>query len=135
MTRLTDRVALPTEADVVIDLMLGPTGDHSLEELELAWEAYGAGLREDGVGRCFRVWGWWRFDVGEEKPDGHDAQCIRLAELGLLTAEERSTIAEDAECCREFLRKGGSFYHGSDVGAQCRIDLHEAVEQALERNS
>jgi hypothetical protein len=63
------------------------------EELRLAWEAHGHNWRNDGVGRGWRCWGHWHFDLGDD-PREHDDRPVRLAELGLLTDSERATIAE-----------------------------------------
>jgi hypothetical protein len=42
-----------------------------------------------------RPWAYWAFDIGEPRPSG-DAETIRLAELGLLTDQEREVIARRA---------------------------------------
>jgi hypothetical protein len=133
VTRFAGRVAVPAqEVDVVLDLLLGPTSGYTLEELRLAWEACD-GYRDTGVGRGWRPWGCWKFEIGEDPPEDRDREPIRLAVLGLLTEEEQSKLSADADRARAFLAEGGPFYYRSDEGARRTIELCEAVERALER--
>ena len=127
---MTNRVTPPDEVGVALDLLLEPSGEYSLEELEAAWEAFGHRHANAGVGRGWRSWGYWRFEIGEDPPEDRLQQPVRLAELGELTDEERAKLAEDAQRSCEFLAKGPPFYHGADRGAQEKLDLWERVQRA-----
>jgi hypothetical protein len=76
------------------------------EELRAAWAAdrdeimrsYLAGDRLTArAGR--RPWPFWRFDLGEDQPEGDD-EPIRLAELGLLSSEELAVLKRWADEAR-----------------------------------
>ena len=132
LTRVAEnRVPVPPEAEIGLDLLLGPLGGYTEDQYRAASNAYPR-VHEEGVGKGWRSWAYWRFRLGEEPPDDRRRESIRLAELGELTPEEIAEIAVDAERCREFLAEGGPFYHGSEHGARERVELYEAVERALE---
>ena len=44
-----------------------------------------------------RFWGYWKFDLGIEPPATRLERVLELDRRGLLTDEERSRIASDAE--------------------------------------
>jgi hypothetical protein len=90
VTRIKTReVAPPYEAGPVISLIVGPPGPYTEEELRLAWRAYKPRFapRRDGT----RPWAFWKFELGEDRPDDQPA---RLAELGLLRDDEVVKIAD-----------------------------------------
>jgi hypothetical protein len=137
MTRIRPGLGIPPrESGVTLDLIVGPTeGELTVEQLELAWEAYGAEVMRDcsGVGLPgTRPWGYWRFELREDRPDG-DGEPIRLAELGLLRDEEIAAIAERANVGRT--RIGTTAEHISGDGRYrpdvLAVELHEAVKRAL----
>ena len=84
VTRIVGRRCPPYAVDVVLALIVGPAGcDYTEDELRLAWESYGGPdfNRRNGS----RPWAYWKFEVGEERPEDERA---RLAELGLLRDDE-----------------------------------------------
>jgi hypothetical protein len=137
VTRIIRGVTIPPNSiGVTIDLILGPH-EFTEEQLELAWEAYGEEMmRNNNAGRGLpgtRPWADWRFDLGEDPPDGDDA-AIRLAELGLLRDDEIAAIAERANEARR--RIGTAAEHYGGIGGTYRpdrdaVELHEAVKRAL----
>lgn len=74
MTRLTDRAVPELDVDIMLDLILGPTRCTE-QELRLAWHAYRGefGSGDCGPPRCAcRMWAYWKFEIGEERPEGED---------------------------------------------------------------
>ena len=116
-------------------MILRPTGEFTDEQLELAWEAYGEELMQHNrAGRSLpghRPWAYWKFELGEDPPDGDDA-AIRLAELGLLRDDEIARIAERANEGRP--RIGTTAEHVSGDGSYrpdvLAVELHEVVREA-----
>lgn len=77
--------------------------------------------------------GLWRFEanrpeLNENYPEGVGV----LAQMGDLTDDELTKLAEDAVRAREFLSKP-PFYHGGDQGARQSVEAQEAAERTLER--
>jgi hypothetical protein len=126
----------PDDIAVTLNLILRPTGEFTEEQLKLAWAAYGEELMQHNcAGRSLpghRPWAYWKFELGEDPPDGDDA-AIRLAELGLLRDDEIARIAERANEGRP--RIGTTVEHISGDGSYrpdvLAIELHEAVKRAL----
>jgi hypothetical protein len=135
VTRIIRGVTVPPNSvGVTIDLILGPH-EFTEEQLELAWAAYGEEMmRNCNAGRGLpgtRPWAYWRFELGEDPPDGDDA-AIRLAELGLLRDDEIAAIAERANEARPRIGTTAEHY-GPDYRPDRRaVELHEAVKRALE---
>jgi hypothetical protein len=77
-----------------------------------------------------RPWAYWKFELGENEPDGDDA-AIRLAELGLLRDDEIAAITERANEAR--MRIGTpAEHHGPNYWPdRDAVELHEAVQRAL----
>lgn len=133
MTRLTDRAVPELDVDIMLDLILGPTRCTE-QELRLAWHAYRGefGSGDCGPPRCAcRMWAYWKFEIGEERPEGED-EALRLAELGLITDDEVAKIAEDARRARERLASGENFYDNTEQALQGDVELHERVIATLE---
>jgi hypothetical protein len=123
----------PDDVSVTLDLLLGRSTEPTEEQLELAWEAYGEEIMGNNQGRGLpgtRPWAYWRFELGEDRPDGDDA-AIRLAELGLLRDDEIAAIAERANEAR--MRIGtAAEHHGPNYWPdRDAVELHEAVKRAL----
>jgi hypothetical protein len=94
------------DVDLFLDLLLGPAGKYTDDQLERAWQIYGEEFAAD-LGRGEpgqRPWGWWRFVVGVEEPATCIERVLLLAERGLLTDEERRRIASDAAHARKRVR-------------------------------
>jgi hypothetical protein len=131
-------VAPPEDSvELVLTLLLGPFGHFSYTEAQLrsAWEVRReASMDFNALGRSgvgFRPWAFWKFDLGEDRPED-DAETIRLAELGLLRDDEVAAIAEAANEAKTRIGTGAEHY-GPDNYRPDRdaVKLHEAVERAL----
>lgn len=99
MSRFRGHRAPPLE-DVRLLLILGDArGERAPEELEKAWEAYGAQIMDEWhyprVRTGHRPWAFWMHELGEEEPEEWSACVLRLAELGLLTERELQELAEE----------------------------------------
>ena len=122
---------LPPKERVLFDLFLGPTvprgnvSEFSVEQLELAWWAYGAEIMEDWKGGrpgC-RPWAFWAFEVGEEAPETEKERILRLAELDLLTEDELAELAER--------RTWTDINNGIQHPDEAAVGLYERVSEAL----
>jgi hypothetical protein len=81
-------------------LLVGPEDDDLTDsELELGWRLHGARLLSNTRQHCYRPWGWWVFEVGEDPPPTGERE-VRLAELEELTDEELAELAEEANVAR-----------------------------------
>jgi hypothetical protein len=122
----------PDDVSVTLDLLLGRSTELTEEQLELAWEAYVEEIMSNGAGRGVpgtRPWAYWRFELGEDRPDG-DHAAIRLAELGLLRDDEIAAIAERANEARPRIGTTAEHY-GPNFRPDVRaVELHEAVREA-----
>jgi hypothetical protein len=135
VTRIARGITVPPDdIEATLALMLGPRGELTEEQLELAWEAYGDDLAMGKPG-CrglpgTRPWAYWRFELGEDPPDG-DGAAIRLAELGLLGDDEIAAIAERANEARMRIGTPAEHYGESYWPDREAVKLHEAVKRAL----
>lgn len=93
MPRLRQRRRQGRPLDFV-DLAIGPAGDYDDAEAEHAWREHREAMLADCDGT--RPWAWWRYEAGEQRPTGLDAEAIRLAELGELSVAEKQSIARRA---------------------------------------
>ena len=127
--------------DCRLSLLIGPVqGGPSDGELRLAWDLVGDELMEDDRGRVgTRPWGFWAFEVGEERPAGGcAAETVRLAELGVLRPDELAALGERASEAR--LRvgtpreriSGGNRQSGVSVDAAA-VELWAAVQETIPR--
>src|SRR5919197_566022 len=98
MTRIAGRVPPPCDIGTAIELILGPS-EHTVEELELAWRAWGQAMLRSTRRVGSRPWAWWRFEAGEGEPSEAD-EPVRLAELGELRDDELAASAERASEAR-----------------------------------
>jgi hypothetical protein len=73
----------------------GPWGEWPLVEAQEAWAELGAGIMARWDKPCLRPWGWWRFELGIERPDGKSAQRRYLFEADLLSPAEVEVIEAD----------------------------------------
>lgn len=78
-----------------LDLAIGTDLDFTDEELAELWKTRREHVLKTYGGHGSRPWAMWHFDIGEPKPERKD-EAIRLAELGLLTNDERADIARKA---------------------------------------
>ena len=125
------RNRVPPKERVLFDLFLGPTmprgnvSEFSVEQLELAWWAYGAEIMGDWRGERpgFRPWAFWAFEVGEEEPETEEERMVRLAELDLLTEEELAELAER--------RTWTDINDGTEHPDHGASDLYQRVSEAL----
>jgi hypothetical protein len=123
VTRIRGDVIPTREVGVILDLILGPTeGELTVEQLELAWAAYGDDvMRGWSPGRPgLRPWAFWEFDLREKQPED---EPIRLAELGLLRENEIAAIAERANEARGRIGTSAEV----DPPDQRAVKLHEAI--------
>jgi hypothetical protein len=112
-------------------LMIGPGGeDYTDAELAAAWQVYGDEIMDwKAAGPPSRPWGWWVFEAGEEPPAA-DAEPVRLAELGMLTASELASAAESANEAKARQKLGYAewqIHHGVERVERESIDLYERV--------
>jgi hypothetical protein len=132
--RPTGHVSPPEDSiELVIALIMGPLDDcpYSEAQLRSAWEV----RREEWLRHPrrpgTRPWAYWKFELGEDEPDGDDA-AIRLAELGLLRDDEIARIAERANEARPRIGTTAEHSDGGDFRPDVRaVELHEAVKRAL----
>ena len=122
--------------DCRLSLLIGPVqGGPSDNELRLAWELLGTELMADDRGRVgTRPWGFWAFEVGEERPAGGcAAETVRLAELGVLRPDELAALRERATEARLRIGtpreriSGGNRQSGVSVDAAA-VELWAAVQ-------
>ena len=140
MTRRTSP-AFRRDSDVELGMLIGPVQGDGLsdEDLELGWHYHGARLLEQYVGPATRPWGWWAFEAGEPKPDGREAEAVRLAELGELDDEELATLRERANEARLRVGTGRERVSGGALGLSPQaysvdrrtVELQERVKAAL----
>jgi len=136
--------------DATIDLMIGPAEcpitprgapgavrwqGLTDEQLAVAWLVEREVLMSHPRLPGTRPWGFWRFELGEEMPSRADAQAVRLAELGLLTADEFAGLYERATEARMRVGtdreriSGGNRESGVSLDAAA-VELWEAVQHA-----
>jgi hypothetical protein len=129
VTRILRGATLPPDDfRVTLALIGGPAGPEFTEEdLRLAWETYGEDLTLRSPGT--RPWAYWRFELGEDPPDGDDA-AIRLAELGLLRDDEIAAIAERANEARARIGTAAEHYGPNYRPDHDAVELHEAAREA-----
>ena len=136
MPRQRDRTPMLPPWAGIFDLELGPGGGLTVGQLKLLWDREGEELMRDRVYDGRRPWAYWRFELGEERPD-RDQEPIRLAELGLLRDEEIAAITEKVNEAR--VRIGTPAEHISGGGSTCSypdretVELGEALSAALRR--
>ncbi|HKH14520.1 MAG TPA: hypothetical protein VKA47_07685 [Solirubrobacterales bacterium] len=139
---MTRTRAIPAEKRFELDLalLIGPVEGDGLtdEEMEAGWEIYGDELMRDYRGLLgTRLWGWWRFVVGEEAPRGKFAEPTRLAELGQLTDEEIAVIAERANEARTRIgtdaQRGTLTAAGWTGGDLDDVELWGRIEEVMKR--
>jgi hypothetical protein len=134
------------ELDLEMALLIGPITSDGLtdEELAVGWQLH----RDRIMGQWFtppsragcRPWGYWRFEVGEDMPRGdwrshavedRQAEPLRLAELGLLTAGEVAAFCERANEARLRIGTPGErFSHVTPVD-QLDVALYAAILERL----
>ncbi len=88
------------EFDLPFILGQGPDPDdpYTDEQLGLAWRLHGAELMAGAASAPGdRFWGYWDFELGIDEPTTRLERVLELDRCGLLTDEERSRIAADAE--------------------------------------
>ena len=101
------------DLDLDLSLTLGPDEDSlPMDVLRRAWSVYGDELRHPARPGS-RCWGEWVFEIGEEPPEGEQAQVMRLLELGQLTDEEREQLRERAQGA---IRHAEWMNHCEDLG-------------------
>jgi hypothetical protein len=81
MARRHTEVVLPADPfDVMMALVLGPTdNEYTDAELAAGWEEYRDELM-DGRRSSALPWGFWRYELGIEEPEG-PAERVRLLNL------------------------------------------------------
>ena len=100
MTRLRDqRWHYEPNVDLTIALILGPSVDGDVEQLEAAWRVE----RESLLENCrrnpipgWRPWGWWVFEAGGEPPADEVEEAARLAAMGELSPDEFTGLEDRA---------------------------------------
>jgi hypothetical protein len=142
MPRFRDRVQLELDGDLALGLLIGPVrGDGLTDEvLEAGWWLHRATLMAYPRITATRPWGYWRFELCELPPGAAvDAETLRLAELGDLTADELAALREKGneaklriDTGRERV-SGGSLKYGSRAVSldQRDVELFEAVRAAI----
>jgi hypothetical protein len=126
-----------TDRDVgwlTIVLGIGPfavAGDFTEAQLRRAWSVYCERLLAERRTAGTRPWGWWRFEVGEDRPDGDAGEAARLVELGVLDAEEAVRVAERA---REWIEDAdqddvGTFTSPADAAHHMRAERRADAEE------
>jgi hypothetical protein len=115
--------------DIYLDLLMGPHGGFTEEQLRIAWDVERDSImehnRNNSATIANRPWGYWKFELGEEPPE-HDEklhlpwpEAIRLAELGELRPDEIAALAEKAAEAKARIAKGWHHEHISALGTDC----------------
>jgi hypothetical protein len=125
----------PERLDIYLDLIMGPHGRFTEDQLRIAWEVERDNFRSGSRAHLAdRYWGYWKFELGEEPPSDGDlmlpwSQAVRLAELGDLSAGEIAALRERANEARARIQKGWHHERISALGTDCeRWADREAVE-------
>lgn len=120
---------------LMLNLILGPhlgDGQWTEPQLRRGWWVYRQQLmtpkREPRPGE--RPWGFWKFDLGEEPPEGDHAQVVRLAELGELSPQETAEIRERGLAAKRRLETERNIHIGEH---QRMVAMWQAVERAGRR--
>jgi hypothetical protein len=136
----------PERLDIYLDLIMGPHGRFTEDQLRIAWEVERDNFRKESrahPGR--RYWGYWKFECGEDPPSEHDLQlpwpeAIRLAELGDLHPDEIAALQERANESQLRINKGEWYEHISAKGTPMErwsdrenVEGWKRVKEALER--
>ena len=122
--------------EMTLDLVVGPSGEFTEDQLRRGWRVHGRELTEHLRGHDrpgLRPWGFWRFEAERPGLDKNYVDgVVYLAETGDLSERERMVIAERGQQARERLASGETFYHGAEEGLRLSVELAERVKQALE---
>jgi hypothetical protein len=159
MARLRDRTAAGWRydpegheaLDIILNLLLAPTGEYTEDQLRIAWEVERDRLMEHDRNNpatfATRPWAYRKFELGEEPPrDDREMipfpwrEAIRLAELGDLQPNEVAALAERAAESKTRIDKGPHYEHISAPGTDMErwsdretVAAWEKVEKALKR--
>jgi hypothetical protein len=114
------------------ELLIGPCGRFTEAELERGWKVCGPELMSNCATRSLpgtRPWGWWRYELCEERPD---EPALRLAEHGLLRDDEITAITQRANEGRARIGTTAEHHDGQGHSAdRDAVELYEAVKLAL----
>jgi hypothetical protein len=114
--------------DCELALLIGRgSADPPEATLRQVWEQRGAQLMADHAQPGWRPWGFWHFEVGEERPTDRAAETVRLAELGELTADEVAAVAEKATEARLRIGTPAERLSNGDSVDRPAVELYEAV--------
>jgi hypothetical protein len=108
---------------LIMALALGPseaTGEWSMGQLKRAWSLYGGRLMADRRTPGTRPWGWWAFEAREGRPEGEQAEALRLSELGELSPGEIAEVLERAQDEIQYAEDAAPRISAEDVIAQAR---------------
>ena len=137
--------------DIILNLLLAPTGEYSEDQLRIAWEVERDRLMEHDRNNpatfATRPWAYWKFELGEEPPrdDGEKIpypfrEAIRLAELGDLQPDEVAALAERAAQAKTRIDKGWHYERISALGTDMErfsdretVAAWEKLAKALQR--